>query len=86
MDTYKIVWKKSALKELKYIPQIILVKVIEKIEQLAFNPYPIGSKKIIGSQHTFRVKVQSYRILYNVINNQITIEIIRVAHRKKAYK
>ena len=47
MDCYKIIWKKSALKELKVLDKHIIGKIIEQIKTLKLNPRPRGNKKQI---------------------------------------
>ncbi|MES9857886.1 MAG: type II toxin-antitoxin system RelE/ParE family toxin [Sedimenticola sp.] len=43
------------------------------------DPQPIGSKKIIGTEHTYRQSIDDYRILYSIENCQLVIGIVRVA-------
>ena len=44
------------------------------------------SKKIVGTEHTYRLRTGDYRIVYSIEDNRLIIEIIRVAHRKDVYK
>ncbi len=83
---YDVRWKHSARKELKKLPRETIPKIITTVEELSENPYPQGNKKIIGSEHTYRVRVGDYRIVYSVESGELVIEIIRVRHRKNVYK
>lgn len=85
MDSYKIEWKRAATKELKKLPKSVVLKVLQAVEQLSTEPFPHGARKLVGSEHTFRMREGSYRIVYNVVASTLTIEIIRVRHRKDVY-
>jgi mRNA interferase RelE/StbE len=86
MASYKIVWKSSAQKELEKLPKAIISKVIKAVEQLSDTPYPQGVRKMVGVDQTFRLRIGDYRVVYNVFDNVLTIEIIRVKHRKDVYR
>ena len=86
MDFYKIEWKHSARKELKRLEKKIIPRIIEAVEALSKNPYPPGFRKITGAEHTYRIRIGEYRIVYSVESKRLIIEIIRVGHRKNVYK
>ena len=86
MASYQIEIKSSASKELEKLPRQIVSRVVAGIRELADNPYPQGVKKLAGFDRTFRVRVGDYRVLYNVYENRLVIEIIRIAHRKDVYR
>lgn len=86
MDCYKIEWKNSAKKELKRLPRHVIAKLISAVEKLPNNHFPTGYKKLVGTEHTYRLRVGDYRVVYSIQNDRLIIEIIRVAHRKHVYK
>ena len=86
MASYKIEWKKSASKELRNLNKPIIPRILEAVENLAVDPFPHGVRKLIGSKHTYRIRVGEYRIIYAVFESVLIIEIIRIRHRRKAYK
>ncbi|MCL5031563.1 MAG: type II toxin-antitoxin system RelE/ParE family toxin [Bacteroidetes bacterium] len=86
MAYYKILWKKSAAKELKNIDKQIIPKIISTVESLSKNPFPLGVKKLSGAEFNYRIRVGDYRIIYSFYKKELTIEIIRVGHRRDVYK
>ena len=86
MVTYKIEWKASALKELKQLDKKIIPRIISVVESLAIDPFPSGVRKLQGSKKTYRIRTGNYRIIYEVINERVVIVIVRVRHRKDAYR
>jgi len=85
MASYKLEWKKSAAKDLKNLPSDLITKVLRAVEQLADNPFPHGVKKLAGSEHSYRIREGSYRILYTVTTARLTVEIVKIGHRKDVY-
>lgn len=77
---YHIEIKRSALKEMSWLPQNIHHQLIQSIEALKSNPYPFGSKKLAGSTNRWRIRVGDYRILYTVNDTTKQILIYRIIH------
>ena len=86
MDFYQIEWKHSAQKELRKLPAEMIQKIMEAVDALSENPFPPGCRKLVGSDQTWRIRIGNYRVIYNVVSATLTIEIVRVAHRKDAYR
>lgn len=86
MESYKIKWKSSAKKELKKIPKNNLLTILDEIEKLTSNPFPANYKKIQGVENIYRLKVNNYRVIYKLENDELIIEVIRVRHRKDVYR
>jgi mRNA interferase RelE/StbE len=42
---YKVIIKRTAQKEIKNLPKFVIKRVVIKIQDLANNPRPSGSKK-----------------------------------------
>ena len=84
--SYELRWKRSAAKELKKLPREVARKVLGVVEQLPSAPHPPGSRKVVGTAHTFRIRVGDYRVVYTVLATELLIEVIRVGHRKEVYR
>lgn len=82
MDTYKIEWKRSATKELRKLPRQMISKVVAAVDSLSSNPYPQGVRKLVSTENSYRIRVGDYRVLYNIVEKKLIVEIIRVGHRK----
>lgn len=85
MAAYKIFFKKSVEKDLRSIPKQYLQKIISRIGELASNPRPQGSEKLTG-QEKYRLRQGRYRIIYSIHDNELTIWIVKVGHRKGVYR
>ena len=85
MAAYKIFFKKSVEKDFKVIPKKDLVKILERIEALAEDPRPSGCEKLSGQQK-YRLRQGRYRILYSIQDDELTIWVVKVGHRKDIYR
>ena len=86
MAIWKIEWKASAVKELRSLDRQWIPRVLAAITELASNPFPSGVKKLHGSEHTYRLRVNDYRVIYEIQQNKVMIEIVRIRHRKDVYR
>jgi len=82
---YQVNVKKSVIKDLEKLPDIVLKRVQKTILGLANNPRPDGCKKLKGRED-YRVRVGDYRILYFINDEIVTIEVVRMQHRKDVYE
>ena len=85
MAVYKIFFKKSVEKDFKVVPKKDLVKILERIEALAEDPRPPGCEKLSGQQK-YRLRQGRYRILYSVQDDELTVWVVKVGHRKDIYR
>jgi len=83
---YEIFIKPSAKKELEKSPTEIKNRLKEKIDYLAENPRPKGTRKIKGGQGDhYRVRVGDYRIIYSINDKEKSVVVFRVKHRGEVY-
>ena len=85
MTDYKVIFSKRAEKELDKLPKRIVLDLLQLIEGLETNPRPVGSKKLSGYFNCHRVRRGDYRVVYTIEDDILTIEIVRVGHRKDIY-
>ena len=85
MARYKIVIKKSAVKELEKIPKEALRLVAKRIQSLADDPRPAGTKKL-SQQGRYRLRQGNYRIVYSVHDEDLIVRIVKIGHRREVYR
>ncbi len=85
MAQYKVFFKKSVEKDFKSIPKKELLKILSKIEALQDNPRPVGCEKLTGHER-YRLRQGKYRIVYSIQDNELTIWIVKVGHRREIYQ
>ena len=83
--SYSVSIKQSALKSLKNITPEDRLRIIEAIDQLKINPAAGGVLK--GEYSGLRrIRIGSYRVVYEVHDAQLTVLVIRIGHRREAYR
>ena len=87
MDVYSVSIKPSAAKELDSLPSLKdRRRAMALIRGLSSNPRPHGSLKLAGASDAYRIRFGSFRILYTVSDRVRIVAVIRVAHRREAYR
>ena len=84
MPEYQVRITKSAQKQLDKIPSQIATKLFDLIQSLATNPRPPGCKKLKG-RDGFRIRKGDFRIIYDVIDKLLIVEVIADGDRKDIY-
>ena len=85
MEKYRITFKKSVAKDLRVIPKNDIKKILTKIDTLAVNPRGEGCIKLSG-QENYRVRQGLYRIVYEIKDDVLVVNVVKVAHRSQVYK
>ena len=76
---------KKQLKNLDFTVQKRIAKLIDNLQELE-NPR-IKGKSLAGNLSGFwRYRVGDYRIICDIVDNEITIYILDISHRSKSYK
>jgi mRNA interferase RelE/StbE len=81
---YQVQIRKSAQKQLDKLSDDIADDLLDVIEKLAANPRPMGFKKLKG-RDGYRIRKGDYRIIYDIYDNVLTIDVIAVGHRREIY-
>ena len=82
---YRVEVASRAAKEIRKLARPHQVAVVGKIEELAEDPRPPGSKKLAGHE-LHRVRSCDYRILYTIEDDVLRVLVVRVGHRRDVYR
>lgn len=85
MAAYKIYFRKSVQKDFSAIPKKDLKRIINRIDGLGENPRPVGCEKLTG-QERYRLRQGRYRIVYSIQDDELTVWIVKIGHRKDIYR
>jgi mRNA interferase RelE/StbE len=85
MAKYKIIFKKSVAKDLRAIPSADVKHILRKIDTLADDPRGDGCIKL-SVQERYRVRQGLYRIVYEIRDETLIVQVVKVAHRSTVYK
>ncbi len=82
---YSVKIKESAAKTLAKIPKPDRLRIIETIDMLKVNPLAGGTLKGEFSGLK-RIRVGNYRVIYEANAKELIVLVIRIAHRREAYR
>ena len=83
---YEIYLERSAERDLKHLRADEFHRIVFHIEALAKNPRPAGCRKITGSKNDWRIRAGDYRIIYEIDEREKAVKVMRVRHRREAYR
>lgn len=85
MEKYRLRFKESVAKDLQRIPAKNLKRILKSIESLRAQPRPTGCEKL-SIQEKYRLRQGDYRIVYEILDNNCDIIIVKVGYRRSVYK
>ncbi len=82
---YSLKIKQSAFKEIQRLDKPDRKRLVEAIDNLTDNPH-VG--KLLKGEFSGlrRIRVGSFRVIYEINEGEVLILILRVAHRKTVYR
>ena len=85
MARYELRFKTSVAKDMRDVPKTDLRRILERIEALRDDPRPIGSEKL-SAQERYRIRQGNYRILYEILDLEVIVEVVKIGHRREVYR
>lgn len=85
MVSYKILFKRSAEKDLRGISSPYLSRVLQKIAVLRSEPRPAGAQLLRMDGRYYRLRQGDYRIIYEIDDTNTEIAIIKIGRRREVY-
>lgn len=83
---YEVYLERAAEKDLRRLATEDFHRVISRIKNLKKNARPPRCHKIAGSKRDWRIRVGNYRILYEIDLKTKVVKVMRVKHRREAYR
>ena len=83
---YRVAVERSAEKDLRKLALDMRSRVADVLRRLANDPRPVGSRKLAGTKHDWRIRVGEYRIIYEIADAAKVVRIYRVRHRREVYR
>ena len=85
MARYELRVRPSVAKDLRGIPKADVKRILARIEALRDDPRAPGCEKLSGAE-LYRVRQGVYRIVYEIQDERIVVEVIRVGHRGEVHR
>lgn len=85
MAEYRIFFRKSVRQDVEKIPKKYLQQIMKRIASLAVDPRPPGCEKL-SAQERYRIRQGTYRIIYSIQDDELTLWVVKIGHRKDVYR
>ena len=85
MAGYRLFFRRSVEKDFSSIPKRDIKRILNRIKSLEENPRPPGCEKLTG-QERYRLRQGRYRIVYSIQDNELTVWVVKIGHRKDIYR
>lgn len=86
MAGFKLVFRRSAARDLRRIPKRDVARILSRIRALTTEPRPRGVEKLIGQQQRYRLRQGRYRIIYEIQDEEVLIVVVKIGHRRDVYR
>ncbi len=86
MAQHKVLFKASADKALRKLPESIQKRIVAAVDVLRDNPRPPSCQKLEGEEDLWRIRVGDYRVVYTIQGEELIVLVVRVPHRKDVYR
>jgi mRNA interferase RelE/StbE len=83
---YEVYLERAAERDLRRLSAENFHRIASRIKRLAGNPRPSGCRKITGSESDWRIRVGDYRVIYEIDDKARAVKVMRVRHRREAYR
>jgi len=71
---------------LKKADKQISIRIVERIEKLAEDPFPSDVKRVVNrKEKIFRIRVGDYRVQYSVLYDKNVVFVSDIDKRPRAY-
>ncbi len=86
MTRYRVEIARRTIKAIAALPRREQQRVRAAIELLSDTPRPPTCVALKGEPHAYRVRIGDYRIVYEVLDDRLVIQVVRVGHRREVYR
>ena len=82
MSRYDVVVARRAIKSIAKLPRKEQQRIRAAIDLLAEDPRPPNCVALSGEDSAYRVRMGDCRIVYEVVDKRLLIQVVRVGHRR----
>jgi mRNA interferase RelE/StbE len=85
---YAFRWRERAVRQLRAIPPPAALTILRALTPLGDDPHrpDANVKKLSGYEDRYRLRIGDYRVIYDVMDEQLVILVVGVGHRREIYR
>jgi mRNA interferase RelE/StbE len=86
MAAYRVVLTPAAERQLGKLSSQAREMIAAALVALGRNPRPPGCSKLSGADDLWRIRVRQYRVIYQILDDQLIVVIVKIGDRKDVYR
>lgn len=83
---YDVEYSRQAIKILKKIPRDTQTRIVTALSKLAIDPYAANNVKKLVGEDAFRLRVGTWRIIYELRDEALIVMVLDIGQRKEIYR
>lgn len=83
---YEVLLEQIAERDLRKLQPADFQRLIARIKALADDPRPSNCRKITGSKNDWRIRIGTYRVIYEIDDKAKAVKVMRIRHRREVYR
>ncbi len=83
---YEVLLERAAERDLKRLSAENFHRIVPHIKALTEDPRPVGCRKLTGTKSDWRIRIGDYRLIYEINEKAKAVRVMRVRHRREAYR
>ena len=83
---YEVLLERTAERDLRRLNPQEFRRVTVAIRALVDDPRPPGCRKIAGSRSDWRIRIGTLRVIYEIDDEAREVRVMRIRHRREAYR
>ena len=86
MAAYRVVLTPAAQRQFAKLSQQAREMIAAALLALAANPRPPGCVKLADAENLWRIRVRQYRVIYQILDDQLIVTVVKIGDRKDVYR
>jgi len=75
-----------ARRQFDRLPMTVAAAVLETLDAIAANPRRLGKRLVLEHEGRWSARRGPYRIIYEVLDDEHTVRIVAIGHRRDIYR
>jgi mRNA interferase RelE/StbE len=86
MAAYRVVLTPAAERQFAKLSHQAREMIAAVLAALAGNPRPPGCVKLAGAEDLWRIRVRQYRVIYQILDDELIVVVVKIGDRKDVYR
>jgi mRNA interferase RelE/StbE len=86
MAGYRVVLTPAAERQFEKLSHQAREMIAAALVALSGNPRPSECMKLAGAEDLWRIRLRQYRVIYQILDDQLIVTVVKIGDRKDVYR